>query len=92
MQGATEPQQPNSSLPDCWGREGGRYERKQLEEEMVACNTDGVFCMTVPSELNFRILMDQPLPWFSGMVTVLETLDSQKFHKEISLQPFSCET
>lgn len=57
---------------------------------MGPCNTDGVFCMIVSSELT--ILVDQPLSWFSSVVTVLETLDSEKFHKEISLQHFCCET
>lgn len=46
--------------------------------------------MTVPSELT--VLTDQPLPCFSGVVAVLETLDSEKFHKEKSLQHFCCET
>lgn len=45
--------------------------------------------MTMPSELT--VLMDQPLPWLRGVVTVLENLDSEKFHKEISLQHFCWE-
>lgn len=51
MQSATETQQPNSSLPECWGRGGGRYKGEKHEEEMGPCNTERVFHITVPSEL-----------------------------------------
>lgn len=40
---------------------------------MGPCNTEGVFCMSVLSER--KNPTDQPLHWFSGVVTVLETLD-----------------
>lgn len=40
---------------------------------MGPCNTEGVFCMSALSER--KNPTDQPLHWFSGVVTVLETLD-----------------
>lgn len=78
----------SSQIIPCQSAGGEEEEDKgeELEEEMCPCNTEGVACMTLTSELT--VLTDQVLFWFSSVVTVLETLDSEKFHKEISIQHF----
>lgn len=45
---------------------------------MGPCNTEGVFCMAVSSELT--------LPWFSVVETVLETLDSESNPSVVRLE------
>lgn len=74
---ATETLQLHSPSLKYWGRERGSYEGEQLEGETGPCNIEGFCCMSVPSKR--KICMDQPLHWFSGVVTVLESLNSQQF-------------